>query len=112
MSSRIGYQKRARRRRIFVKEWREYRSLTQEQLADRIGTSKASISRIEAGTQAYTQDFLEAAAEALMTDPASLLMRDPSDESAAWSLWDQAKPAERKMIERIVQSVVKTGTNN
>jgi len=84
--------------------------LTQDDLAERLGTSKASISRIEAGQQAYTQDFLEACADALRTDPASLLMRNPTDEEAVWSLWDKAKVGDRKMIENIVRSVIKTGT--
>lgn len=110
MSARIGYRPKPRRRRTFIKEWREFRGLTQDQLAERLETSKASISRIENGAQAYTQDFLEACADALRTDPASLLMRNPSDESAVWSLWDKAKVGERQMIENIVQSVLKTGS--
>jgi transcriptional regulator with XRE-family HTH domain len=110
MSQRIGYQAKRIRRRTFIKQWREHRELTQEDLAERLETSKASISRIEAGQQAYTQDFLEACAEALRTDPASLLMRDPTDDEAVWSLWDKAKVGERQMIEQIVRTVVKTGT--
>jgi len=37
-------------------------------------------------------------------------MRDPTDEEAVWSLWDKAKVGDRKMIENIVRSVIKTGT--
>lgn len=110
MSQRIGYRPKRQRRRTFIKQWREYRDLTQDALAERLGTSKASISRIETGDQAYTQDFLEACADALRTDPASLLMRDPTDDEAVWSVWEQAKPGERQMIESIVNSVLKTGT--
>lgn len=110
MSRRIGYRPKRVRRQTFLRQWREYRSLTQDDLAERLGTSKASISRIEAGQQAYTQDFLEACADALRTDPASLLMRNPTDEEAVWSLWDKAKVGDRKMIENIVRSVIKTGT--
>lgn len=110
MSQRIGYKPKRKRFVTKIKQWREYRGLTQDALAERLETSKASISRIESGDQAYTQDFLEACADALMTDPASLLMRDPTDEEAVWSLWDKAKPAQRQMIEGIVQSVLKTGT--
>jgi transcriptional regulator with XRE-family HTH domain len=110
MSQRIGYRPKRARRRTFVKQWREYRGLTQDDLAERLETSKASISRIEAGQQAYTQDFLEACADALRTDPASLLMRDPTDQEAMWSIWDKAKVGERKMIENIVRTVIKTGT--
>ena len=110
MSKRIGFQPKRVRRRTFLKQWREYRNITQDQLAERLETSKASISRIENGEQAYTQDFLEACAEALMTDPASLLMRDPTDDEAVWSIWERAKSGERQMIEEIVRTVVKTGT--
>ncbi len=99
-----------RRRPTFIKQWREHRQLSQDQLAERLFTSKASISRVENGSQAYTQDFLEACAEALQTDPASLLMRNPTDEDAVWSLWDQAQAGERQMIETIVRTVIKTGT--
>lgn len=69
-----------------------------------------SISRIESGTQPYTQDVLEALAEALGTDPASLLMRNPDDPEAMWSIWDKAKTGERQLIEELARSVVKTGT--
>jgi transcriptional regulator with XRE-family HTH domain len=110
MPKRIAFQKKRARRRTFFKEWRLHRGLSQEQLADRLETSVASISRIESGTQPYTQDVLEAMAEALMTDPASLLMRNPDDPEAMWSIWDQAKKGERQLIEELARSVVKTGT--
>lgn len=110
MPRRIAFQKPRARRRTFFKEWRLHRGLSQEQLADRLETSVASISRIEKGTQPYTQDVLEALAEALMTDPASLLMRDPSNPEAMWSIWEQAKKGERQLIEELARSVVKTGT--
>jgi transcriptional regulator with XRE-family HTH domain len=110
MPKRIAFQKKRTRRRTFFKEWRLHRGLSQEQLADRLETSVASISRIESGTQPYTQDVLEALAEALTTDPASLLMRNPDDPEAMWSIWDQAKKAERQLIEELARSVVKTGT--
>ena len=110
MPKRIAFQKKRARRRTFFKEWRLHRGLSQEQLADRLETSVASISRIESGTQPYTQDVLEALAEALNTDPASLIMRNPEEPEAMWSIWDQAKKAERQLIEELARSVVKTGT--
>jgi transcriptional regulator with XRE-family HTH domain len=110
MPKRIAFQKPRARRRTFFKEWRVHRGLSQEQLADRLETSVASISRIEKGSQPYTQDVLEALAEALMTDPASLLMRNPDDPEAMWSIWEQAKKGERQLIEELARSVVKTGT--
>jgi transcriptional regulator with XRE-family HTH domain len=66
-------------RRIFIREWRKHRGLTLEQLADRIGTTHASLCRIERGRQPHTQGLFEAIAEALRVEPADLLTRDPSD---------------------------------
>lgn len=65
---------------------------------------------LENGKRAYTQQTLEAVAEALQTDVASLLMRDPTDPDAIWSIWDNAKPGERQMIVDIAKTVTKTGT--
>jgi transcriptional regulator with XRE-family HTH domain len=77
MPRRIGNS--AHRRRHFIREWRLFRSLTQEALADMLGTTKTSISRIEDLKQGYTQDFLEACADALGTHPGALLTRMPTE---------------------------------
>jgi hypothetical protein len=104
-------------RRTFIRQWRKYRNdMSLEALADRISaagveTTHASLSRIERGLQPYNQALLEAAADALQTDVASLLMRDPSDSEGLWSIWDQAKPGEKQMIVTIAKTVTgKTGT--
>lgn len=41
-----------------------------------------------------------------MTDPASLLMRDPSNADAIWSLWDRASQGERAQIENVVNALI------
>jgi transcriptional regulator with XRE-family HTH domain len=100
----------------FIRQWRESRAMTLEVLAERVGEriggmTHASLSRIERGIQPYSQPILEAIAEELTGgDVASLLMRDPSDPNAIWSIWDQAKPGERQMIVDIAKTIVKTGT--
>jgi len=99
-------------RRTFIREWRKYRGLTQEQLGERLELTGSHISMIEAGQRPYTQETLEAIAEALQTDPPSLLMRNPEDPEGIWSLWDNAKQGERTMIVNIAKQVVgKTGTD-
>jgi transcriptional regulator with XRE-family HTH domain len=105
---RVGNPKN--RQRHFIREWRIYRNLTQERLADRLNTTKANISRIENRRQGYTQDFLEACAYALRTDPASLIMRDPLDKDSIWSIWEQAKPGERRRIIALAREIAKVGT--
>jgi transcriptional regulator with XRE-family HTH domain len=97
------------RKPTYIRQWREQRGLTQEQLALGLAMSKAQLSRIETGQQPYAQDFLEACADALMTDPASLITRNPSDPEAIWSIWDQAKPGERRQIIAVVKAILKAG---
>lgn len=98
------------KRRHFLKEWRKYKGLTQDALAERIGTTKTRVSMKESGKEPYDQPYLEAAADALGTDPASLIMRDPTDSAGLWSIWEQAKPGQRKMIEEVAKTMLKTGT--
>ena len=79
--------------------WRKYRNeMTQEALAERIGKSKGFISQLEGGTSGFSQDTLEALAEALQCRPGDLINVDPSKEEAIWSLWEAATPAERSQI--------------
>jgi transcriptional regulator with XRE-family HTH domain len=102
--------KKPKYRPTFIRQWREKRSLTLEQLAERVGITHASLSRIERGLQPYGQKLLEKIAEELQTDPASLIVRNPTDPEGIWTIWEQAKAGERRMIVDIAKTVVKTGT--
>lgn len=48
-----------------IKVWREYRKLTQQQLADMAGISKPYLSQLETGKRTGTTDVLAAIAQAL-----------------------------------------------
>jgi transcriptional regulator with XRE-family HTH domain len=103
--------KRKTFRRTFIRQWRKHRNLTLAQVADRVGTTHATLSRIERGVQPYNQPLLEAIADALQTDPASLLMRNPEDPDGIWTVWENAEPAIRRQIIAIAQTLLKkTGT--
>src|ERR1039458_2859046 len=68
--------------RLYLREWRNDRGLTQVQLAERIGTTKATISRTENRTRDTTLGFLGAAVEALGGDlDVSNLFRPPKQPS-------------------------------
>lgn len=79
----------------FIKAWRNFRNLTQEQLAERLEIDRTTVSKIENGKQEYSQHFLEACAHALMCEPADLIMRDPSRPGAVWSIWDAIPDSEK-----------------
>lgn len=91
--------------RTFLREWREYRGLTQEQASERLNVSRTLLSKIERAKSPYTQGFMEAAAEAYGCDVADLIMRDPS--SPIWSIYDTLKSLPRDQQEQ-VDAIVKT----
>lgn len=74
--------------------------------------SPSALSMLERAQRGYTQETLEALAEALMTDVASLLIRDPTMDEAIWSIWDNASPAERQQITSVVRALKSTGTDD
>lgn len=103
-------------RKTFIRQWRNHRNLTLEALSSRLeelglhDLGPSHLSMLERGQRGYTQETLEALANALQTDVASLLMRNPTDEDAIWSIWENAAPAERRTITEVVKAVVRTGT--
>jgi transcriptional regulator with XRE-family HTH domain len=106
-------------RPTYIRQWREYRGLSLVQLAERVAefTGKSmthpTLSRIENGRIGYTQRILEAIAHSLLCEPADLIMRNPLDKSAPWSIMDQMKKADpetRARIAAVVEALSKTGT--
>ena len=93
------------RQRIFLREWRRHRGLTQEQLAARLEIDRTIISKIETAKLDYHQQFLEAAAAALNCDPADLIMRDPTAPAAIWSIWDQIPEADKPRALAILEAL-------
>jgi len=97
----------------FIKEWREHSGLSLRRLADRLVdietgdalVSDASLSRIERGIQPYSQPLLEALAAAFGCSPADLLMRNPTDPEAPWTIWETLKPSERHQAVEIIKTI-------
>jgi transcriptional regulator with XRE-family HTH domain len=65
-----------------LREWRLSRGLSQEQLAERIGTSKGYVSDLERGERRYNQDLVEGLAGALDISVAQLLGQSPTENKA------------------------------
>ena len=84
---------------------------TLEQVAEQLHMSQPQLGRIERGDQPYNQDLLEALADLYGCTVADLLIRDPSDPTALWSIWDQAKPGEKRLIAAAAEAIIKTGTD-
>ena len=97
---------KTKHRVTFIRQWRQHRGYSLDQLAERVPMDKGNLSKIERGLLPYNQELLERLAEALMTDPASLLMRDPTNDAAIWSIWDMASMGERAQIESVANALI------
>ena len=105
MVTRIGPKKPVR---LYIAEWRKYRhDMSQEQLANRIGSTKSSISRWETGERDITLGALGAIAEALQCEVPDLY-RDPERPSADALLRDTTESLRQQAFRLI--AALKTGT--
>jgi transcriptional regulator with XRE-family HTH domain len=96
-------------RKTFIREWRKHNNLTLDQLVDRLDvmyglqTTGATLSRTETGKQEYTQQLLEAIADALGCEPADLLMRPPGASEDIRIVWTQLSPENQKRALEIIR---------
>jgi transcriptional regulator with XRE-family HTH domain len=104
----LGMAKEPRHRPTFIRQWRQHRGYSLDQLAERVPMDKGNLSKVERGLLPYNQDLLERLADALQTDPASLLMRDPTNQDAIWSIWDRASAVERAQLEGVANALLES----
>lgn len=104
----IWHSQKMAKQRHFIKEWRKHRGLTQETLGERIGVDRTYVSKIEKGRKRYDQPFLEAAAVALACSPADLIMRDPTQPDALWSILERVPASERQHATDAAAAVLET----
>lgn len=113
MTKKVVPRPKPLKRPFFFREWRKHRGHTQEELANIVGVTAATISQLEAGKQGFTDTTLLALADALACQPGDLLMRNPLDTDAPWSIWDNVKKSpdvKRQAIVAVVETMLKTGT--
>jgi transcriptional regulator with XRE-family HTH domain len=93
----------------YIRPWRKHRGLTLEQLAERLHMHHSALSKIERGKRPYNQDLLERIAEELSCEPVDLLIRNPLEPEAVWSIWDRIAPADRDTARRILEQLAQPG---
>ncbi len=93
-----------------LRAWRLFRGLTQEALAEKIGTTKAVIGHIETGERGLSDKWLMKLAPALGTSPGHLLEHDPDDlPTDILDIWSQIPEAERERALTVLKAF-RTGT--
>lgn len=97
-------------RRTFIREWRKKRGLSLRRLAERLEQdpggdlmlSHASIGRIEIGKQPYSQQTLEAIAEALGVSASLLLEVNPEKDGDVVDITLRLNKAPRELREQAI----------
>ena len=108
-------RKMPRMTQTYLKQWRKYRGLTQEDVLNRLAVfdddklpqTGASLSRIENGKQIYTQRTLEALADVYQCSPHELLGRDPTKEGEIIDMLAKLGESQIRQIRVIVEALAK-----
>lgn len=79
----IKWQCDAMSQKHYIKQWREYKRMTQEALSEKSGVIRNMISLLERNDRRYNQDHLESIAKALDIEPWQLLASPPGEEPEA-----------------------------
>lgn len=94
-----------------LRAWRDYRRLTQQELADLVDTNANMIGYLESGERGLSAKWLRRLAPALDTTPGMLLDHDPSKlDSDIIDIWTHADLRQQRQLTDIAKTLVKTGT--
>lgn len=93
-----------------LRAWREYRGLSQQELAEKAGTSHQVIGYLERGRTQLSAKWLRLLAPLLDTTPGMLLDHNPSDLDAdVIDMWSRAPLRQKRQIAEITKTL--TGTD-
>lgn len=97
--------------RNYLRAWREKKKLTQEELADLAGTTKAVISLLENEKRPLSSKWLRLFAAVLGTTPGRILDINPLEVDAEiLEAWDKLRDEDRPRAVRLLRSL--TGTDD
>lgn len=95
-----------------LKAWREFREMSQEELAEKVGTTASQISMLETGDRGLSAKWLRKLAPVLKTTPGHLLDHDPSSvDSDIFDIWMGIDQRDRQQAIRVLRAL-KTGTQD
>lgn len=92
---------------LFLREWREYRGMTLEQVADAIESNKGDVSKIERGVKRYNEDHITRFADAFGIQPFQLYFSP--DRQLLDSLIEGRSEEVRQLAFRVVEAAIGGG---
>lgn len=96
----------------FIRDWRKFRQMTQEDLSEALDMSTANISKIERGETDIGLVNLADFARALKCHWLDLLTRPPSANENLWTLYSKARPGQRQTLERMAEALLNSQEND
>ena len=95
-----------------LRAWREFRGLSQQQLAKEVDTTQHQIAYLESGERGLSAKWLRKLSPALDTTPGMLLDHDPNDlDSDMIEIWATASNRQKRQLAEIARTILKTGTD-
>lgn len=95
----------------YLRQWRAFRGLTQQQLAGMVETSTNMIQYLESGERGLSAKWLRKLAPALNTTSGMILEHDPYElDSDIIEIWATASNREKRQIADIAKAILSTGT--
>jgi transcriptional regulator with XRE-family HTH domain len=97
----------------YLRAWREFRKMSQEDVAERLDTAKGVISLLENGKRPLSDKWLRRLAEVLDTQPGHILDVDPNElNNDIVDIWTRIPERDREQAALILRTFTKTGTDD
>ena len=97
----------------YLREWRSFRKMTQQALADAINTSKSAISDLERCNLQLSPKWLNRLAPVLKTQPGYILDHHPEElDSDIIDIWARIPERDKATAAKVLLQFTKTGTDN
>lgn len=98
--------------RHFLKEWREYAELSQDDLAERVGTTKSVISLLENGHRGLSDKWAYKMADAMNIRAGWIMDFNPNDvPTDVLRTWLDIAQGDRPQALKVLRSFAATGTD-
>lgn len=96
----------------YLREWRTFRGMTQQQLAEAVETNANMIQYLEKGERALSAKWLRRLAPVLDTTPGMILDHNPNAlDRDILEIWATASNREKRQIADIAKAILRTGTD-
>ncbi|PZU71295.1 MAG: hypothetical protein DI531_16095 [Brevundimonas sp.] len=95
----------------YLRAWRKFRHMTLDEVADAIGSTKATVQQLEVGRMSLSHKWLLKIAPVLGTTPGMLLDHDPNDlPTSVLETWAAIAAEDKPQALKVLESFKRTGT--